>query len=112
MGTQNNIYGYACWNNDKISSNGVDIYGNSIGGGVTTNIFYNDKLNTVGNENIGIEYFGKQSNCLIKSSIVTFQGNIDTLACFKYEIDSIGRVIKEIKSRSGNESIMRIFKYY
>ena len=112
LGTQHDIYSYTCWNNDKIASDEVDVYGNKTGGGITTNEFYVEKLNTVGNENIGIAYFGKQNNCLIKTSYVTFQGNIDTLAYYTYEFDSIGRVIKEIKTKSGNGPVTRIFKYY
>lgn len=112
LGTKHDSYTYTCWNNDKITSDGVDVYGNKIGGGITTNEFYADKLNTVGNENIGISYFGKQNNCLIKTSYVTFQGNIDTLAYYTYEFDSTGRVATEIKTKSGNGAVTRKFKYY
>jgi hypothetical protein len=112
LGTKNDTYGYTCWNNDEITSEGTDVSGNKIGGGVTSISYYIDKVNTVGNENIGIYYFGKQNNCLIKSSIVTFQGNADTLTSYEYELDSLGRVVKEMKMYGYNESMIRTFTYY
>ena len=112
LGTKNDTYTYLCWNNVEIYSEGTDVSGNKVGGGKTTNYYYQDKVNTVGNENFGIYYFGKQNNCLVKRSEVTFQGNIDTLASYQYEIDSLGRVTEEIKHYGYNETTTRKFIYY
>lgn len=112
LGTQIRNYEYGCWNNVKISSGGYDTQGNPIGGGITTNEFYNDKINTIGNENIGIKYWGKQNNCLTKCITSTYKERIDTLALHSYEFDSLNRVIKEIEKKPMKEDIIRYYKYY
>lgn len=57
----------------------------------TTYQYYTDKANTMGVENMGVEFLGKQSQNLIKSE--TKNG---TAKNYTYEFDSKGRVTKKI----------------
>jgi hypothetical protein len=96
----------------SVSDSGSNLYGSPVGGKITTNEYYAGQLNTIGNENIGIAYFGKQNNCLLKISYTHNQTAIDTLGVFSYEFDSLKRVTKEITKKSGNIIRIRTFKYY
>ena len=111
-GTIVSNYFYNCWNNVSVSDSGSNLYGSPVGGKITTNEYYAEQLNTIGNENIGIAYWGKQNNCLLKISYTHNQTAIDTLGGFSYEFDSLKRVTKEITKKSGNIIRIRTFKYY
>lgn len=111
-GTLVNNYFYDCWNNISVSESG-SFYGNPTPTGVIrTNEYYSDQLNTIGNENTGIAYYGKQNNCLLKIAITQNQTAIDTSGVYSYEFDSLKRVTKEITKKSGNIIRVRTFKYY
>jgi hypothetical protein len=58
-----------------------------------TYTYYTDKPNTIGNENHGVFYCGKQSKNLLKSK--TNRGHTDT---YTYEFDSKNRVTKQLCS--------------
>jgi hypothetical protein len=111
-GTMISNYFYNCWNNVTVSDSGSNLQGSPIGGITTSNEYYSDLLNTTGNENMGIAYYGKQNNCLLKISLTNDQTTIDTLGVYSYEFDSQKRVTREIKKKSGNIIRIRTFKYF
>ena len=111
-GTIVNDYFYDCRNNVSISESHA-IYGDPTPTGVIkTYEYYTGQVNTIGNENEGIAYYGKQNNCLLKTAIIHNQTAIDTTGVYSYEFDSLKRVTKEITKKSGNIIRIRTFKYY
>jgi len=111
-GTRISNYFYNCWNNVTVSDSGSNIQGSPTGGITETNEYYTDQLNTIGNENMGVGYFGKQNNCLLKIAIIHDQKSSDTSGVYSYEFDSLKRVTQEITKKSGNIIRIRTFKYY
>jgi len=105
-------YFYDCRNNVSISESHA-VYGSPTPTGVVKiNEYYTGQLNTIGNENMGIAYYGKQNNCLLKIAIIQNQTEIDTTGVYSYEFDSVKRVTKEITRKSGIIIRIRSFKYY
>lgn len=97
LGIQIRDYYYHCWNMEYCLSSGSDVNGNQLGGGKITYEYYTDKINTIGDENMGMSFRGKQNNCLLKYKILRNQSVIDTMESNIYEYDSLNRVSKEVK---------------
>ena len=112
LGTQISNYYKKCWNLNYELTTSLDENGipNPEGGKITYE-YYPERLNTIGNENMGIGYFGKQNNCLLKYRISHYKTLIDTIESNLYEFDSLNRVSKETKKISGTTRIST-FKYY
>jgi len=111
LGIQIENYYYKCWNKDYGLSSGSDENGNPTGGGKTTYEYYTDKLNTIGDENMGMIFRGRQNNCLLKYKISRFQTIIDTIESNTYEFDSLNRVLIEVK-KTQEKIRTTIFTYY
>lgn len=73
--------------------------------------YYGDQRNTIGNENTGIGYFGKQNNCLVKWNIAYQGKEIDTVGVYTYEFDSLNRVATETIKKAGAVIRIRQFIY-
>lgn len=61
--------------------------------------FLPDKLNTVGNENMGIAFFGKQDKNLVseaKQTYVEYGGNYEKITNYHYEFNEKSRVKKQL----------------
>jgi hypothetical protein len=68
------------------------------------NQFFADKTNTIGSENMGITFFGKQDKNLISISTTTYDGGGNT-ATKSYIFDSKNRVTKESNDASPDSYI-------
>jgi len=113
VGSKIEYFSYSCFNNDSILAY-VSQHPAYIQEGpfITVNEYYENQLNTIGNENMGISYYGKQDNCLVKSVIALHLPNKDILGIYTYEIDSLNRVTQEVLMRSDSDIRIRTFKYY
>jgi hypothetical protein len=67
--------------------------------------FYNYEyfplINTIGDENTGVSYFGKQNVNLTSKNIIYHIPELPDTAYFSYEFDSKDRVVKQIINNSG-----------
>jgi hypothetical protein len=74
--------------------------------GASTFKYYSDKSNTIGNENRGIAFLGKQNTNLLSNILDQKWLTTDTLSLitdYRYEFDSKNRVIKQyITPRNGD----------
>lgn len=106
-------YGYQCWNR-KLATKFIayDINHPIPSGEVVTYEHFTDKISTIGLENIGIYYMGKQDNCLLKREILHTKTGVDTLNEYTYEFDALNRVVKEFSWKSGEISRIRSFQYW
>jgi len=104
-GTITDTYTYVCYNQSSIAR----LTQTSISSKYDTTgiIYYTDKANTIGNENHGIYFDGKQSNTLIKTIIRTNQPPLN----LTYVFDGMNRVQWETKSDSIGHVTFRKFTY-
>ena len=87
--------------------------GNVLKEGTTTYEYYLDKINTIGNDNRGMPFMGKDSKNLVKT--VKYTGTtVNTVSkrkrstsdySYTYEFDSKNRVIKSTKASSTNQIV-------
>ena len=68
---------------------------------------YYDKANTIGNENHGIHFLGRQDNTLLKAYITGGQ----TVDSYSYVFDSMNRVLWEIRTSHTGNIFYRKFTY-
>jgi hypothetical protein len=76
-------------------------------------IFLEDEINTIGNINAGVNYFGKQSKNLISSELTT-SGSYYNNETYTYEYDSKKRVVTEslnVTSSYGNDLYSFTYTY-
>ena len=66
--------------------------------------FFTDKTNTIGYENMGVTFFGKQDNNLQKKRTQTGE-SYSYISNYSYEYDSYGRVTKQIEKDEANTII-------
>jgi hypothetical protein len=88
--------------------------GNVLKEGTTTYEYYLDKINTIGNDNRGMSFMGKDSKNLVKT--VKYTGTtVNTVNEMKrstsdysytYEFDSKNRVVKSTKASSNNQIVV------
>ncbi len=104
-GTMTDTYTYVCYNQSRI----VRLTQTSISSkyDTTGNIYYTDKANTIGNENHGIYFDGKQSNALIKTITRTNQPSLN----LTYVFDGMNRVQWETTRDSLGHVSYRKFTY-
>ena len=88
-GTYTSFYYYTCYNAEQV----VIKHQTSLGTytDTTTYLHYTDKANTIGNENHGIHFLGRQDNTLPKTIITGGQ----TVNSYTYLFDSMNRVLWE-----------------
>lgn len=72
--------------------------------------YFTDKTNTIGQENEGITFLGKQSKNLLKSATVSFIG-YSSSTNYVYEYDSKNRVTKQTETDSDGNSYMTTYTY-
>jgi hypothetical protein len=72
---------------------------------------YSPKNNTIGNENKGQCYLGKQNINLTSRQINISAPNLPDTTNYSYEFDSKDRVIKQIETHSGNINTT-LYTYY
>lgn len=92
-GSQYEDYEYKC---NNIISRGHSIF-----------YEYYNNYNTIGNENIGMAYWGTQNNCLVKCEKTT-----EIRKSYTYKFDSLDRVVEEKLFDKYNGTKITKFKYY
>lgn len=96
---------YTCYNAEQI----ITRHQTSLGTFIDTTFYhhYSDMVNTIGNENHGILFLGRQDNTLIKSQIQNGQ----TLYVCTYVLDSMNRVLWETNTDQNGNLTYRKFQY-
>jgi hypothetical protein len=112
LGIEIHEYTYECWNRNIEIGSYQQIGGELVIGKPAKYEYYYDKINTIGLENEGIAYFGKQDNCLIKYVLTSPRPQIDTLFAYSYEFDSLNRVSSETMKNPTGVIQIRKFKYF
>ena len=112
-GTTTIQYFYHCYNNNRCKGT-VSSHPGSVpqDPSYTNNTFFEDKLNTIGNENMGISYYGKQNNCLLKAVYAETTSGNELVENYEYSFDSLERVTKEIRILASGVTRIRYFWYY
>ena len=79
------------------------------GSGTDTTLYtyYYDKVNTIGNENHGIFFYGRQNNTLLKSQVT----NGKVISTFRYVFDALNRVRWLITTDAGGTLLYRKVTY-
>lgn len=100
-----NLYNYSCYNVEQV----ITRQQTSLGPLTDTTYYQNyyDKANTIGNENHGILFLGRQNNTLLKSEI----NNGDTVFSNRYIFDSMNRVLWETHTNNEGSVTYRKFSY-
>ncbi len=94
-------------------SNGNHVgYADAAGGQTSTSTseFYLDKTNTVGSENMGITFFGKQDKNLIQSVTDTYSGS-PVMHSYSYQYDTQNRVVSTTITTSGFNTTSTAYSY-
>lgn len=63
--------------------------------------FYTDKINTIGFENMGVFFFGKQNNNPVMHEIHTSSYERSDTTTYRYEYDAKGRIARQIWEHGG-----------
>ena len=100
-----NLYNYTCYNVEQVIARQQTSLG--LLTDTTFYMHYYDKTNTIGNENHGIFFFGRQNNTLLKSEII----HGDTVFSNTYVFDSMNRVLWEIQKNNEGSVTYRKFSY-
>jgi hypothetical protein len=99
------MYNYTCYNAEQV------ITRKQTTPGVYTDTayyqHYSDKANTIGNENHGIHFLGRQDNTLLKSRVDHGQ----TMDSYTYVFDSMNRVLWEVQTNNFGIVTYRKFLY-
>lgn len=80
----------------------------------TTTYKFNESMNTIGNENKGIAWCGKQDKNLVSESLEVMKVNgldYEWLTNYTYELDTKNRVTKRIRKDERGESYF-LYTYY
>ena len=72
---------------------------------------YSQKNNTIGYENMGMSFLGKQNINLTSKQIYHKNSDLPDTAYFSYEFDNKDRVVKQITNNSGNINTI-LYTYY
>ena len=65
--------------------------------------YYMDKLNTLGNENDGIAYRGRDSKNLIKERVEIYNGGDTSVLLYQYQFDDKERVVQKVVHQKNGE---------
>ena len=94
-------------------SNGNTVSNIDVTGSITyttTSQYFTDKTNTIGFENMGVTFFGKQDVNLIQSVTDSFSGTAVTHT-YTYQYDSQNRVVNETITTPGFNSTSTSYTY-
>ncbi len=103
------VYDWVITNGNSTNYNYTDELGNFLGGQTTV---FNDKLNSIGTEQIGQSFLGKASKNLPVSAQQSIGGSTNNYT-WTYTFDSQGRMATSIQNDgSGNPVITQVVTYY
>jgi YD repeat-containing protein len=103
--TITSLFYYSCFNPEQIIT--LAEVGPAIRTDTTFYKYYYDKVNTIGNENHGISFLGRQNNTLLESKSKSGQ----VLESYTYVFDSMNRVLWEIITDQNGNLSYRKFSY-